>query len=677
MSASILIVDDHAPNLLALEAVLGPLGHRLVRAASGEEALKKLLCSDFALILLDVQMPRIDGFETATLIKSHARIANIPIIFMTATSRDASQIFRGYSHGAVDYLLKPFEPQILRSKVSVFIDLHVKAEMIRTQENLLREQEMAILAQRNEQRYRGLAESLPLAMWAAAPDGTVYYSNRAWRDYSGQRPEEATTLTNHNVVHEKDIEGVRASWARARQSGDPFEMEYRLRRSTDGAYRWHHGRGVAERDDHGQIQGWVVTAIDIEDQKTAAEARVRLFALEREARQKADAANKAKDEFLATLSHEIRSPLHAILGWAQMLRTGELDEAGCAQAAETIERNAQAQGRLIEDLLDVQRIVTGKTRLSVKLVDMRTVIKAAAASLRPAADAKGIRISLELAKLPPFAGDPARLLQIVTNLLLNAVKFTAENGHVRLILSETESGIELTVSDDGAGIQADFLPHVFERFQQADSTTTRAHGGLGLGLAIVRHLVELHGGTVSAKSDGLGKGAAFTISLPVRRSSQRLRAADAPRVVSPPTLAGVDVLVVDDERDARELLRAVLVKCGASVTVAVSSADALVCASSRMPDVLVSDIGMPGEDGYSLIEKVLAQAAREGKKPPVAVAVTAFATTEDRAHALRSGFHSHLTKPVDPAGLVSTIANLLDNAVGTEARRAACVRRSP
>jgi PAS domain S-box-containing protein len=665
--ASVLLVDDHAPNLLALEGVLSRLGHRMVRAASGEEALKHLLAGDFALILMDVQMPRMNGFETAELIKSHLRLASIPIIFITAMSRDAAQIFQGYEHGAVDYLLKPFDPHILRSKAAVFIDLYLKTAKIKEQANLLRQQEIAILEQNNEQRYRRLAECLPVSMWAAAPDGRVYYSNRTWCDYSGQKVDEVTTLTNHEVVHEDDIDHVRASWAESRRAGSAFEMEYRLRRHVDGAYRWHLGRGVAERDDHGQIEGWIVTAIDIDDQKNATEARARLLELEKDAREKADTANRTKDEFLATLSHEIRTPLNAILGWAQLLRSGGLDEAASAKALEIIERNAQAQGRVIEDLLDVQRIVTGKTRLVVTVLDLRTIINAAAESIGPAAAAKGVRISLELENLAPVNGDAGRLQQVVSNLLSNAVKFTPQNGQVKVALSQVESGVEIRVSDDGAGIRRDFLPHVFERFRQGDSTTTRTQGGLGLGLAIVHHLVGLHGGTVRAESDGPGKGTVFAVRLPVRRSSERLRATGADTVAIPPNLDGIEVLVVDDERDARELLRAVLAKCGATVSVAASAGEALESLSMRMPHVVVSDIGMPGEDGYSLIKKMSAYAALQGKVRPIAVAVTAFASTEDRERALRTGFQAHLAKPVDPAELVLSIASLLSPGSHTRA----------
>lgn len=657
--ARILLVDDHAPNLLALEGVLGTLGHRMVRASSGEEALKHLFAADFALILLDVHMPRMSGFDTAALIKSHPRLASIPIIFITAMSRDATQIFQGYDRGAVDYLLKPFDPHILRSKVSVFIDLYLKTEKIRTQANLLREQELALVEQNNAQRYRRLTECLPVAMWAAAPDGTVYYSNRAWCDYSGQKVEEVATLTNHELVHEDDIDQVREAWAESRREGSAFELEYRLRRNLDGAYRWHLGRGVAERDDHGQIEGWIVTAIDIDDKKAAAEARTRLLELEKNAREKSDAANRTKDEFLATLSHEIRTPLNAILGWAQLLRSGDLDEIASAKALEIIERNAQAQGRVIEDLLDVQRIVTGKTRLVVTMVDLRTLITGAVESIRPAAEAKGISLSVELAEVAPVDGDALRLQQVVSNLLSNAVKFTPTEGHVKVTLLQVESGVEIRVRDDGAGVQGDFLPHVFERFRQGDSTTTRTQGGLGLGLAIVHHLVTLHGGTVRAESDGVGKGTVFTVRLPVRRSSERLRATGAAALVIPPSLVGVEVLVVDDELDARELLRTVLARSRATVTVAASAREALECLALRMPNVLVSDIGMPGEDGYSLVKKMSAHAALQGKIRPIAVAVTAFASSEDRERALRAGFQSHLAKPVDPAELVLTIASLV------------------
>ena len=657
----ILLVDDRPQNLLALEATLEPLGHVLVRATSGDQALKKLLEQEFALILMDVQMPDLDGFQTARFIRAHRRTAGIPIIFISATSRDRDQVFEGYSHGAVDYLLKPFDPQILQSKVSIFVELYQRGQQLKVQARLLREHEVAAVERKSEQRYRRLTEAMPLAMWAARPDGAVYYCNRAWSEYSGLTCDRVGGLIDSSVVHPEDIDGVRAAWAQSMADGRLFEVEYRLRR-RDGEYLWHLGRGVPEKDEGGAIEGWIVTATDIDAQKRAESVRRQLFDHEHRAREQADAANLAKDEFLATLSHEIRTPLNAILGWSNMLRAGKLDAPTSARALVIIERNAQAQARLIEDLLDVSRIVTGKIRLDVRPLDLRALIKTAAESVQPLATGKQICVELELdSDAGPHSGDPTRLQQIVGNLLTNAVKFGRQGGHVRIVLQRVGSHIEIRVSDDGQGIRADFLPHIFDRFRQADGRTTRSHGGLGLGLAIVRHLVELHGGTVRAESQGADRGAVFVVRLPSRRTSQAgMRAVDHPGKMSDrPDLRGADVLVVDDELDARELLMAVLGHCGANVRAVASSNEALAMIAQGMPDVLVSDIGMPGDDGYTLIQKVRAFAAA-GDLP--AIAVTAYAAAADRTRALRAGFQSHLSKPVEPSELAFAVANLLPRA---------------
>ena len=341
-----------------------------------------------------------------------------------------------------------------------------------------------------------------------------------------------------------------------------------------------------------------------------------------------------------------------------MLRAGKLDAPTSARAVMIIERNAHAQARLIEDLLDVSRIVTGKIRLDVRPLDLRALIKTAADTVQPAAAAKQIQIELELDDAAgPHSGDPTRLQQIVWNLLTNAVKFGSPGGHVHVELSRRASQIEIRVRDDGQGIRADFLPHIFDRFRQADGRTTRSHGGLGLGLAIVRHLVELHGGTVRAESDGLDKGALFVVDLPARRTSEAgMRAVQRPTpFADPPDLSGANVLVVDDEADARELSMMVLGQCGATVRAAASAGEALALIAEAMPDVLVSDIGMQGDDGYALIRKVRALAP--ARLLP-AIAVTAYAAAEDRTRALRAGFQSHLSKPVEPAELAFAVANL-------------------
>jgi signal transduction histidine kinase len=405
---------------------------------------------------------------------------------------------------------------------------------------------------------------------------------------------------------------------------------------------------------------------EIAVRRWAEEERARLLVREQELRRQAEDANRMKDEFLATLSHELRTPLNAMLGWAQVLRLGKVDEAAAARALETIERNARVQAQLIADLLDVSRIITGKLRLDMQAVELSRIIEAALDSVRPGADAKGIRLDVRLDPLTsPVMGDADRLQQVIWNLLSNAIKFTPHDGLVQVRLRLDGGSAEVRVSDTGAGIRPDFLPYVFDRFRQAESTITRSHGGLGLGLSIVRHLVELHGGSVAVQSEGEGKGAAFTVRLPVRPSMSDGEGAllaervDATARVwdNPMLLGGVRVLIVEDEEDTRELLIASLRQCGADVTAAASVAEALESLDRALPDVLVSDLAMPGEDGYSLIRKVRARDPEAGGKIPAA-ALTAYARAEDRVRALASGFQRHLPKPVDPADLIGMVASL-------------------
>jgi signal transduction histidine kinase/CheY-like chemotaxis protein len=378
----------------------------------------------------------------------------------------------------------------------------------------------------------------------------------------------------------------------------------------------------------------------------------------------AQEANRAKDEFLATVSHELRTPLNAIMGWSRLLRTGQLDEGSQLIAYETIERNSKMQAQLIADLLDVSRIITGKLRLHVQPVELESVISAAVETVRPAAQARGIRLQTVLdSDTGLVSGDPARLQQVVWNLLSNSVKFTPKGGLVQVRLERIDSQAQITVSDNGKGISPEFLPHVFERFRQADSSSTRAVGGLGLGLAIVRHLVEMHGGTVWAHSPGEGQGATFTVKLPIMVGhiasvSQAAEQALEPMLseASLPRLEGLKVLIVDDEADTRELLKAMLAPCGAEVRAAASASAALEEMQSWLPDILVSDIGMPNEDGYSFITKVRALGTPAARMP--AIALTAYARSEDRIRALVSGYQVHVPKPVDLTELAVAIASL-------------------
>ena len=402
---------------------------------------------------------------------------------------------------------------------------------------------------------------------------------------------------------------------------------------------------------------------EIRVREWAEQERARLLVLEQSARKQAEEANRMKDEFLATLSHELRTPLNAILGWVQVLRTGKLDETAGARALETVERNARAQAQLIADLLDVSRIITGKLRLDSRPVELHRIIDAALDSVRPAADAKGIQLSLSFAPLAsPVLGDSDRLQQVVWNLLSNAIKFTPRGGRVEVRLREEGPYAAIQVSDTGIGIRTDFLPYVFDRFRQAESTLTRSHGGLGLGLSIVRHLIELHGGTVEVESEGEGAGATFTVRLPLRAELAERSPFDGGASTSqvwslPDLLREVRVLVVEDEEDTRDLLVTALEQCGADVSAVGTVPEALEFFDRAAPDVLVSDIGVPIEDGYSLIRKVRAREEGQGGRVPAA-ALTAYARAEDRLRALEAGFQTHLAKPVDPSDLVATVARL-------------------
>jgi signal transduction histidine kinase len=396
-----------------------------------------------------------------------------------------------------------------------------------------------------------------------------------------------------------------------------------------------------------------------------------LLASERAARSVAEHASRMKDEFLATLSHELRTPLNAILGWAHLLRqtppNGTRDPKDLEHGLDTIERNARAQTQLIEDLLDMSRIISGKLRLDIQRIAPISFIEAAIQTIRPAAEAKGIRIEQMLdSQADPISGDPNRLQQVIWNLLSNSVKFTPKGGKVQVVLQRVDSHLEISVADTGQGIKPEFLPYVFERFRQADASAARRFGGLGLGLALVKQLVELHGGSIEVKSPGEGMGATFVVELPLMvvhadsddGARKHPKAPSAvPCLPGSPTLAGLKVLVVDDEPDARDLIKRVLEACEAEVIAAGSATEALGMIEQDRPNVLVSDIGMPGIDGYEFLQKVRAMGSSRGGLLP-AVALTAFARSEDRTRTLMAGYQVHVSKPVEPAELVATIASV-------------------
>lgn len=662
---NVLLVDDHPENLLALEALLNNAAYNLVQAKSGEEALKCLLHQDFAVILLDVQMPGMDGFETATFIRARGRSRSTPIIFITAFSNNDAQVFKGYSLGAVDYLMKPIEAEILISKVAVFVELFQKTEEVKRQAEELRLVNAEL--SKSEERFRSLSASSPLGIYMADNDGCCTYMNQRCQTMCGFELQENLTEGWRRAVHPEDWDRVLAKWLGWIEAGEDYSCEFRLA-TSNGKTRWVHVHSAPMISDLGKPMGHVGTIRDITDRKLAEEERGRLLR-EQVARQEAERANRLKDEFLAILSHELRTPLNAILGWAKLLRTRKFDEKTTNKALETIERNAKCQAQLIEDILDVSRILRGKLQLNLRPVDVVSAIETIVESNRPAADLKSISLTFNYSPdARNVLGDGGRLQQVVWNLLSNAIKFTPVGGKVEVNLEAVGDWAQIQVTDTGIGISPEFLPFVFDRFRQADSTTTRSYGGLGLGLAIVRHLVELHGGTVKAQNNSDGAGAKFTVLLPLAsgpgnrstpelsQSSSQLEAGGS-AIANLPTLTGLKVLVVDDDSDTCEFITAILEDRGAQVRTATSAAQALAAIADSVPNVLVSDIGMPEADGYELIAQVRSLEALWGETLP-AVALTAYARLEEQQQALQAGFQMHLSKPVEPAELVAALVKL-------------------
>jgi PAS domain S-box-containing protein len=537
----VLIVDDQPRNLDVLEVMLADADYSLVRATSAEEALLCVVRNDFAALVLDIKMPGMNGIELATLIKQRKRSAHVPILFLTAHSVNEDDVLRGYGAGAVDYLSKPINARILRSKIDVFVDAHKKsralvevnnalqweiAERVKAQEALERAnlelerrvQERTAALTRAHQGVTENEERLRMAL------GVAHIAAWEWQLASGQMrwstdPEVlfgfpsgsfGSELRIVRVAHPDDTPRIESAIADALHSGS-YELEYRAIR-PDGRIVWLKERGRVFSDVDGERMVGITR--DITAEHESAQERERLLKREREARDEAERQSSFKDEFLATLSHELRTPMNAILGWLSILESGK-QVRDLPSILEVIARNAQIQAKLIDDLLDMNRLLSGNTHLDVSNIDIAALLQAALQGLQPAADAKGVII---VAALDPGVGgtlgDSRRLQQVLWNLIHNAIKFTPAQGRVEINVRRVEGDIEIAVSDNGRGISPSFLPHVFERFRQQDASSTRATFGLGLGLSIAKQLVELHGGTISAHSDGEGLGATFVVRLP-------------------------------------------------------------------------------------------------------------------------------------------------------------------
>jgi signal transduction histidine kinase/DNA-binding response OmpR family regulator len=654
----IVFADDNADMREYVKRLLSERW-RVETVVDGVEALEAIRREAPALVLCDVMMPRLDGFGVVRVLRDDPSLRGIPVIILSARAgQEESE--KGLANGANDYIAKPFSARELLVRVaSTLAAARVAREM----------------ADQRAALYRHFMQApFPVAIFKG-PDHVIELANPACLSAWGKSPSVVglPLIQGLPELRDQPFIGYLDHVFRTGRAHEANEHLARLPTGLNGALEEMYCNFVYAplRDPHGAVEGTLLAAFDVTPQVRIRQEKEHTLALlkaasEERAEALADArrANTAKDEFLSTMSHELRTPLNAIVGWSKLLRSGNVVGDQLPRALETIERNAQIQTRLIDDMLDLARIEQGKLVLAVGPTEMVRVVEAALEAVRPAAELKGVRIQPVLDSHATIIGDADRLQQVVWNLVSNAIKFTPRGGRVQVSLHREQSYVEVVVADDGVGISDDFLPHVFDRFRQADSKISRHTGGLGLGLAIVRSIVELHGGVVKAESAGANKGATFSVRLPtapLRAESPRASDADKPKqpsFESPPELASLRVLVVDDEPETRELLTFVLEQCDAKVTTAENAASALALLGSTSFDVLVSDIGMPGTDGYSLIRSVRNLPATSNRLIP-AVALTAYARSEDRTAALRAGFDVHLTKPVDPSELLVVIATLV------------------
>jgi CheY-like chemotaxis protein len=691
---NILAVDDNPAKLLALSAILSELNQNVVTASSGREALRFLLHEEFAVVLLDINMPAMDGFETATLIRQRKNSEHTPIIFVTSYPDD-THAARGYSLGAVDYILAPVDPDVLKTKVAVFVELFKKTAQVSLQARAL---------ERRAQQLHRLTQASLVINSALSPDQMLQAVADLARDILGAHqaaaiaaPDQKWSTARTAVSLAPDYEGhgerpilrdtaallsflstVTSTMRIGRGGASPGWFEI-LATEWPGRLGWlaapltgRDGRNMGllhllekNEGDFTEDDETVLTQL----------AQMSSIAIENAANAEAREANRMKDEFLTTLSHELRTPLAAILGWTRLLRTGHLDSLRAAHAVDVIERNVLFQTKLIDDMLDVSRIITGKLRLQLDRIALCAVIEAAMESMRPAAESKDIQLVLEN-RLPPgsdrIVGDPDRLQQVIWNLISNAIKFTSSRGRVDVLLMRHDEHFEISVTDTGKGMTQEFLTQAFDRFRQEDSSATRSQGGLGIGLAIARHLVELHGGSIQAESAGPDRGSRFRILLPgvalglgpfERKPPEPAVLVES--VSASHDLSGVKILVVEDQQDARDLMSEIVREAGAEISEARSVAEALKAFRVFRPDVLVSDIAMPDEDGYSLLRRVRQWPPEEGGLTP-AIAVTAYAREEDRIRSVSAGFQIHLPKPFEPAELTTAIWRLVHHTPGVE-----------
>lgn len=664
----ILIVDDREDGLVALEAVLSKLSNiKVVRAQSGSEALSLLPRYEFAVILLDVQMPGMDGFEAARQIRLREDYRNTPIIFVTAINKDDEHIYKGYQAGAVDYIFKPFEPQILRSKVSIFIDLFLKNKQLQEQNELIRESEkrernleLARYEVNSLKRYRNLANAIPHIVWQAKIDGSIDYFNQMWTQTTGRTLEQSLGSAWQEAIYSPDLSLFLKAWLQAMTEKNAFEIECRIRK-LNGELRWHWIRSVPEmRGD--EIVAWLGTGTDIHERKLNADKLVK-------AQEAAEAANQSKTAFLANMSHEIRTPLASILGFAEMMLDPNQAKDQRERCISTIRRSGQQLLTIINEILDISKVEAGHLELELIPVHIGSLLAELHLLLSVQAQGKGLDLRFQFdSSIPELViTDPNRFRQILLNIIGNAIKFT-EKGSISVNISwnkkdQDSSGIRIRVIDNGVGISEAQRKRLFQQFMQADSSTTRKFGGTGLGLALSQKLAQALGGDISLQSSEVGWGSTFLIEIPLKIVSETAWMEEMPSVhhdeempvkIDPASLKGVEVLAVDDSPDNLAILRVFLESAGAKVDFSSNGEEAIKKVTSKYYDIVLMDIQMPHMDGYEATKRLRSQ----GYDRPI-IALTAYALKEERNRCLQAGCSDHMTKPIDRRKLMSQIAKFV------------------
>lgn len=644
----ILNVDDVVAHRYAKSRILVQAGYEVAEAGTGAEALRLACELRPDLVLLDINLPDMSGLEVCRAIKASRHGSRTPVLQITATYIGEEAEMRSLEHGADVYLAEPVEPRTLVTLVGV----------------LLRLRRMEAGLSESEERMRLATEAAGIATWDIDLDtGCAVWSAEFFRMVGCSADLVVPSWDAWMAcIHPADRQRVGDAMQQAQRTERLFREEHRIVSAADGTERYVAPFGKVHPDHRGKRSRFLGVLVDLTERRRAETEREQLLLSANAARAEAEQANRLKDDFLASLSHELRTPMHAILGWMQMLRSGVLDDRARMDALDTIERNARLQNQLIGELLDVSRATAGKLDIAIEDVELTQVLLAALDSVRPVAESRRIEIEQHIEdQVGTVAADPPRLQQILGNLLSNAVKFTPPGGRVTVGCRRAGGAIEIAVADNGEGIAPEHLPHVFEPFRQADGSITRRHGGLGLGLSIVQRLVHLHGGSIEAQSAGLGRGARFVVRMPRADATPPLLPDDpgtAAAEAAGKRLAGISVLAVDDNEDMLQLMGHMLGWEGAHARTASTAEDALRLAAQALPDLLVLDIGMPDRHGYDLLHDLRSLPAARDRRLP-AIAVTGYASVEDAARSLQAGFQAHLAKPFEMNDLYSLIEALV------------------